>query len=335
MATIKQVAERAGVSVATVSRVVNKTGYVSDDLAVRVQSAMDTLNYHPSALARGLRRQQSQTVGILVPQLDQPFFSALAFTIEKALFASDYRVLVCSSEESGEKESAYVDMLIRQRVDGCILVPTGHSAEPIRRLLEQNVPGVLVDRDLPTLTINRVLCDNLQGAYEGARHLLDLGHRLIALIGGPTYSDSLNRRMEGAQRALHDAGVTLPPELITTVSSLQFDMGYQAGLRLLNQAPRPTAIFAMTDVMAVGAMHAAAELGLRIPDDLSIVGFDDVPLASHIIPQLTTVSQPIYRMGEVASSILMRRLQDPGAPVETTTLSTRLVVRASSTPPRA
>src|SRR5688572_22198797 len=180
MPTIKEVADRARVSVATVSRVINKTGYVSIDLQERVTEAMRELNYQPSALARSLRRQETHTVGLLVPQLNHPFFSNLVFSIEKTLFDHEYRAFMCSAEESQEKEAAYVDMLLRQRVDGVILVRTGTSVSNVGRLLEQNVPVVLVDRDVPSLRINRVLCDNEQGGYMGIRHLLELGHKHIA-----------------------------------------------------------------------------------------------------------------------------------------------------------
>ena len=168
MATIKEVAEHAKVSVATVSRVVNNSGYVSADLRERVEKAMHLLNYKPSALARSLRRQETHTIGVLVPELNQPFFGTLVFAMEKTLFARDYRTLICSSEEDAVKEAAYVDILLRQRVDGVILVPTGQSAEGVSRLLQANIPVVLIDRDLPNLAINRVLSDNFGGAYAAS-----------------------------------------------------------------------------------------------------------------------------------------------------------------------
>lgn len=333
MATIKEVADHAGVSVATVSRVVNKTGYVSLDLQERVQDAMRTLNYRPSALARSLRRQETQTIGVLVPQLDQPFFSALVFAVEKTLFSSDYRALICSAEERRDKEDAYIEMLMRQRVDGVILVPTGQSTDNVRRLLDEGVPVVLVDRDIPNLAINRVLCDNYQGGVMAIDHLLALGHRRISVIGGPEYSEAIIDRMNGARAALASAGIALDPSLFVTGSLPQFEMGYTAGLKVLDRPDRPTAIFAFNDVMAIGVMHAAAELGLRLPDDLSVVGFDDIPIAAYSIPELTTVAQPIYAMGETAADLLIRHVRDTDALVESVKLETRLIVRKSTAPP--
>ena len=335
MATIKEVAEYAGVSVATVSRVVNNTGRVSPELRRRVLAAMDALNYQPSALARSLRRRRTQTVGILVPQLDHPFFSSLAFAIERKLFSEHYHALICSAEENQEKEDAYIEMLIRQRVNGVILVPTGQSAENVHRLLEQQVPVVLADRDLPDLAISRVLNDNFHGGYEGARHLLSLGHRRIGVIGGPDYSYPMRQRINGIRQAFRDARVAHDPDLMSIGTLQQFEMGYTAARSLLSKSPRPTAIFALTDVMAVGVLHAAYEEGLRLPEELSVMGFDDIPLASYSIPELTTIAQPIYDMGESAARILLRQMQKPDSPVESVMLQTRLIVRQSTVPPPA
>ncbi|MBC8100254.1 MAG: LacI family DNA-binding transcriptional regulator [Armatimonadetes bacterium] len=330
MATMKQVADVADVSVATVSRVINKTGYVSPDLEVRVQEAMRNLKYQPSALARSLRRQQTQTIGVLIPQLDLPFFSTLAYAIEKSLFPHEYRTLICSAEENDEKETAYTEILLRQRVDGVIVAPTGRSANNLRLLGEKNVPVVLVDRDLPELDVNRVLVSNWQGAHDGMTHLLQLGHRLIGVVGAPAYSPTMITRIEGAMQALRDFGLMPDPALVITGTIQQFEMGYQAAQTLLQRQPRPTAIFALTDVAAIGVMHAAAEAGLRLPQDLSVVGFDDIPLASFSIPTLTSVAQPIAELGEVATRLLLSHISDRGKGTETIRLQTRLMVRGST-----
>ncbi len=333
MATIKEVAQSAGVSVATVSRVVNHSGYVSNDLRERVERSMQTLDYKPSALARSLRRQETHTVGLLIPQLNQPFFSTLISAIEKALFAGDYRALICSSEADAKKESAYIDILLRQRVDGVILVPTGDSVENVKRLLRANIPLVLIDRDLPELAINRVLTDNFTGAYLGAQHLLKLGHRCIALIGGPRRSPVLQERINGVRQAFRDYAVEFNPDLMRLGTSPEFEVGYELARELLRQPVPPTAIFALTDVIAVGVLHAAAELNLKVPEALSVIGFDDIPMAKFMIPALTTIAQPIYGMGETAVEILMRRLNDPERTPETIQLDDQLVIRKSTAAP--
>ncbi len=335
MATIREVAARARVSVATVSRVANNSGYVSMDLRERVEEAMQTLNYKPSAPARSLRRQQTQTVGVLFPQLNQPFFSTLAFALEKSLFAEDYRTLICTSEEDTLKEAAYIDILLRQRVDGVILVPTGQDAEVFDRLFRAQIPVVLIDRDLPDLPISRVLTDNYGGAYAGIVHLLSLGHERIALIGGPSYSRVTKARLAGAQQAFIDFGAEQDPSLTMIGSLAEFELGYQVALRLMRRPEPPTAIFALTDVVAVGVMHAAAQLGLAMPDDLSVMGFDDIPLAAYVIPELTTVAQPIYGLGQTAVEILMRQIAEPERPTETITLETHLIVRKSTAAPKS
>lgn len=335
MATIKEVAEHAAVSVATVSRVVNKNGYVSDELRHRVMDAMKALDYKPSALARSLRRQESMIIGVLVPGIHQPFFAYLTFVIQKMLFASNYRALLCSSEEDAEKEAAYVDMLVHQRVDGVIVIPTGRGSETIKPLLSK-IPVVLIDRDLPDLQINRILADNYQGGYAAAKHLLDLGHRKIAIIGGAAYNIALEQRTNGAKQAFRDAGLELDPSMIILHEQLEFDIGFRTARDLLRRKDRPTAIFAMTDVIAVGILHAASEMGLRLPDDLSVIGFDDIPLASYVIPALTTIAQPIQEMGETAAKLLLNRLKTgTSEPYESITLDMKLINRRSTTtPPR-
>lgn len=333
MATMKEVAEHADVSVATVSRVINKSGYVSPDLEERVHAAMRILKYQPSALARSLRRQQTQTIGVMIPQLDHPFFSTLAFSIEKSLFPHEYHTLICSAEESPDKENAYTEIMLRQRVDGVIIVPTGQSVHTLNQLVEKKVPVVLIDRDLPEVEVNKVLVSNFHGAYEGMKHLLDLGHRNIAVIGTSPYSQAMQRRIDGVHKALADFGVNNNPELPVTGILQQFEMGYQTAKRLLAEKTRPTAIFALTDVAAIGVMHAAAEMNLRLPDELSVMGFDDIPLASFSIPTLTTIAQPIAQMGEIATRLLMSHIHQRETPVETVMLETKLIVRQSTAAP--
>ncbi|MBL8134861.1 MAG: LacI family DNA-binding transcriptional regulator [Anaerolineae bacterium] len=330
MATIKEVAAHAGVSVATVSRVVNKNGYVSEDLRLRVTEAMHLLDYKPSALARSLRRQESLTVGVLVPGLNQPFFAALVTIIQTTLFAAGYRIIICSSEESSDDEAAYVDMLIRQRVDGAIIAPTGRSSEAITPLLSK-IPVILIDRDLPNLPVNRILANNFQGGYDAMEHLLRLGHRDIALIGAQPHSASMDQRIHGARRAIADAGMAAN-SLRTLISERsEFDVGYAFTRDLLRRKRRPTAVFALTDVIAIGVLHAAAEVGLKLPDELSVVGFDDIPLSSYLIPSLTTVAQPINRMGEAAADLLLSRIKEGHPePFESLLLDMKLMLRAST-----
>lgn len=334
MATMKEVAARAHVSVATVSRVVNKTGYVSPDLEVRVYHAMRELKYQPSALARSLRRQETLTVGLMVPQVDLPFFGILAFAIEKALFAQHYRALICSTEEDTQKENVYIEMLIRQRVDGVIMVPTGQSTEALEQLIESGVPVVLVDRDLAIDGVSKVLVNNYSGGYAGMKHLIELGHRRISLIGAPAISQSIIQRAAGARQALHEAGLEPAGEYYQPSVADQYTFGREGCAALMQSPERPTAIFALTDVAAVGVIHAADQLGLRVPHDLSVMGFDNIPMAQFILPALTTVAQPIHTIGEAAATSVLRLMQNRTLPPESHVLDTRLIVRQSTAAPR-
>jgi LacI family transcriptional regulator len=329
MATMKEVAENAEVSIATVSRVINDSGYVSPDLEERVREAMESLNYQPSSLARSLRRKETLTIGVLIPQLDHPFFSTLCFAIEKSLFAKGYRALICSAEEDRDKEHAYIEMLVRQRVDGVIIVPTGHSIENIRMLLSQRVPIIMVDRDMPEVDVSKVLTDNRHGGYVGTRYLLEQGHRNIGVIGTPSYSEPMHDRIRGVRAALNEYNIDARPDLMVTGTVQQFEMGYNTTRQFFQQPDPPSAIFALTDVIAIGVMHAAARAGLKLPGDLSIMGFDDIPMASYVIPTLTTVAQPIYEMGETAAELMLRHIQQK-IPAETRNLKTTLHTREST-----
>jgi LacI family transcriptional regulator len=330
MPTMKEVADRAGVSVATVSRVVNQSGYVRVTLQERVREAMRDLRYHPSALARSLRRQETLTIGLLLPQLDQPFFSRVAFVIMQALFKRNYRTLVCSSEEDPAQEDAYIDMLIRQRVDGVIVAPTGQN-QSTRSFVEQGVPVVLFDRDLPSLNVSKVFGDHRRGGYLALKYLIDLGHKQIAIVGKDDTAASLAWRLEGAEHALAEAGLEGKVYLEHLDSDADsYSAGYDIAKRILSAPNRPTAIFAVTDVSAVGAMRGAAEVGLKVPGDVSIIGYDDIPLARLCIPALTTIAQPTDAMGQKAVDILMAAMGKTNPPPVEAVLETHLVVREST-----
>ena len=331
---MKRVAERAGVSIATVSRVVNKSGFVAPPLQKVVMEAMEALSYQPSAVARGLRTRETRSIGVLVPQLAQPFFSLLAYAIERTLFRHGYRAFLCSAEEDAAEESAYLDMLLSQRVDGLILVPTGQSMANVQRVLQVNGCVVLVDRDLPMLKIDRVLSDNFAGAYNLTRHLIDLGHRRIGIITAPQHSGSIARRIAGINHALLEAGVQQEEHLFVEGGLEQFQLGFTITQQFLQSSRPPTAVIALTDVIAVGALHAAWKAGLSLPRDLSVTGFDDIPLARYTMPELTTAAQPVFEMGRKAALRLLLRIQKPDLKVRRTLLPIGLVIRGSTAPAR-
>lgn len=330
--TIKDVALKADVSIATVSRVLNGSRYVSPDLRERVVNAMQALGYQPNAIAQGLRRQATHSVGLLIPRINEPFFAQFAFALEKTFFSSGYRTLVCSTEENPDKEREYVTMLLGQQVDAVVAFPSiARADDHLARLVERGVPVVVVERQLAGFEVSQVLVTNAQGADDAVRHLVELGHVRIGVICA-SLEHIPPDRLDGARQAAVESRVDASIRVVDRLPD--FATGYDVGLDMLRGQPRPTAIFALTDSMAVGVLHAAAELGLRVPDDLSIVGFDDIPLVSFLIPPLTTIAQPTYAMGESAARILLDQLagDDPGP--QTVLLETTLVRRASTAPPR-
>ncbi|MCA0454082.1 MAG: LacI family transcriptional regulator [Chloroflexi bacterium] len=343
MTSIKAVAKKAGVSIATVSRVLNGTKFVSPDIRANVLKVVEELNYKPSLPARNLRRQQTQTIGVLVPHLNDFYFGNLAFALEKILSSRGYSPMFASTESDTSKETICVDNLIQHRVQGTILVPAlpvHGSIENVQRLMDSNIAVVLVDRGIRSLKVNQIISNNFQGGYDGARHLIELGHKHIGMLDSGT--DALlpkfgpgSERISGVRQAMADAGLEFDiRNCIFSDEQNQSKAGYQGTFTLLRQSPEITAIFALTDASAVGALRAAYELGLSVPRDLSVMGFDDIPLASHVVPRLTTLAQPPDQIAQAAVDLLLRQFDEPSAPFQTITVGTQLIPRESTAPPR-
>ncbi|MBC8099945.1 MAG: LacI family DNA-binding transcriptional regulator [Armatimonadetes bacterium] len=332
--TMVEVAEEAQVSIATVSRVINGSGGVSKKLEKRVLNAMQKLHYHPSSMASNLKRQRSMLVGIVIPILEHPAYSRMASVIEKKLFEYHYRAIICNSEEDEARENAYIEMLLRQRVEGIIINSSARNTHYLAELKNNNIPMVLFDRTLPDIPCNQVFCDNSLGGYTGIKYLVELGHRRIGVVGAPSYPEPIIRRIRGIREAIAAFGIDDDPALLVTGDTQLFDMGYEAARHLLQMENRPTAIFALTDVTAVGVMHAAAELNLKIPDDLSVIGYDDLPISAYTMPPLTTIAQPLVEMGETAVELLLQQIENPHLAPEKAVLPTSLVIRKSTAPPR-
>jgi LacI family transcriptional regulator, galactose operon repressor len=328
MANIREVAGRAGVSPTTVSHVVNATRFVSHEIRARVMEAMTELGYHPNAVARSLRRGRTHTLGLVLPDSANPYFAELGRGIETAAFGRNYSVVLCNTEGEELRERVYVDLLTRRQVDGLLYVPAGSRVDVLRDLLRQALPVVLVDRDLPGAPIDVVLSDKRGGAYLATRHLIALGHRRIGCIGGPSSLLMSGQRLQGYRDALAEADLPIDESLVLR-GDYHPQSGWAAARSLLASPVPPTAIFAANDLMAIGVLRAAGELGRRVPDDLAVVGFDDIELASYTTPPLTTVSQSASEVGRAAVELLLQRLADPARPPVRRTLETRLVVRAS------
>ncbi len=329
MPTIREVADKAGVSPTTVSHIVNNTRFVSDEIRQRVQAAMDELGYRPNTLARSLRRGETHTIGLILPDSSNPYFAEVGHTIEATAFGLGYSVVLCNSESNPEKEAFYADLLSKRQVDGMIFFAVGDQSRSLQGLLRQSVPVVVVDRDLAEIEVDAVLADNLAGGYLATHHLLEQGHRRIGLIAGPSNVTPSADREIGYRQALDELGLELEPALCDR-GDFHYQSGQDATRRLLGLAHPPSAIFACNDVMAVGAIRAASEAGVRVPHDLAIVGFDDIELASYTVPALTTVAQPKEEMGRQAVRTLVTRMRNKEEPIKRIVLPTELIVRGSS-----
>ncbi|MBB5371538.1 MULTISPECIES: LacI family DNA-binding transcriptional regulator [unclassified Janthinobacterium] len=329
MATIKQVAQAAGVSFTTVSHVLNNTRPVSDEARAAVLAAAEQLHYVPSALARSLRSRSTGTIGLIITNNTNPYFSEVARGIEDSCYAAGYSVILCNSDDDPVKQREYLNVLLTKRCDGLILSALADSDGALLRKMK--VPAVLLDRAPNDLSIDAVAVDNHAGGVLAARHLLALGRRRIACIAGPREVTISNERIAGARAAMQDAGVPLPDALCRHADFTSAG-GYAAALDLLAlpAGQRPDAVFCCNDLMAIGVLRAAAERGISVPGQLAVVGFDDIDLASFVYPALTSVAQNTRELGRVTADFLLARIAEPGLPRQQRSMAPMLQVRGSS-----
>jgi LacI family transcriptional regulator, galactose operon repressor len=332
-ATIKDVARRAGVSVATVSHAVSGRVRVSEALREKVREAIQELDYQPNALARHLRRRATGLIGMIVPDAGNPFYAAVAQGLEDAGLARGHLSIICNSKYEPRRELAYIDALCAHRVGGIALVPITGSFEPLERLRRRGVATVVLDHDLPGAWFDCLVVDNVRGADLATTHLLELGHRRIGFLDRPEQETRhVVSRRQGYEATLRRAGLTPDPALVAS-GGLDYQDAARAAERLLRREPRPTALVCFNDVMAIGSLAAARRLGLGVPRDLSIVGFDDVPLSGMVNPPLTSVAQPKARLGQLAAELLAAGMTDgERAEPRHVVLEPSLVVRDSTGP---
>lgn len=329
MATIREVAESAGVSYATVSHVINNTRLVSQETRERVLAAMAALNYRPNALARSLRQGKTNTIGLVLPDSANPFFAEISRSIEDEAFKRGYSVFLCNTELDPQRELFYVDVLSKNQVDGIIFVAAGDQADSLDFLRGEGMPVVMIDRDLPNVEVDAVLTDHQLGGFLATRHLLELGHKRIACIAGPSSITPSAERITGYRKALEQAGLSANEDLI-----MRGDYHAQSGMEIthsiLTMDPRPTAIFALNDLMALGALRAAAEANCSVPRDLAVVGYDDLELARFTSPPLTTIAQPKKEIGAQAVNLLAARISQRSRPPSRLVLPPELIVRRTT-----
>jgi len=328
--TIREIADLAGVSIATVSRVVNGRGDVSAETRELVQRVVRERGYTVNRSARGLSAGRTGFVGVTVPKVHPVFFSSILSGAAEALYEQDMRIVLCPTEHEHDREVSLLERLMHGTTDGALLVLPEETNDELENLLNHGYRFVVIDPLKPlNARIPAVSAANSSGANQAIKHLLDLGHRRIGAVTGPTGWLATEERRRGYHAALASAGI-MPDPAIEVAADFQVEGGIQAAARLLDAAERPTAIFAFNDNLAIGAMQVARARGLRVPEDLSIVGFDDIEWAQLITPQLTTVRQPLAEMGRMAVSLLTRLLDKQSIEALHVELATRLVVRGST-----
>lgn len=337
MVRMKDIGTAAGVSATTVSHVLNNTRPVNAETAARVRQAAKELGYRPNSLARSLRRKESLTIGLIVPDIANPFFAEVSRGLEDASFRAGYTVILGNAGGDPEHLRRYVNVLASKRVDGIVIAPGTMQPGVIGDFGDSDIPLVLVDRDVPGLDSDTVLADYPSGGRQVVDLLISLGHRRIACVAAPAVSRSTSpSRLHGYRSAMQEAGLD-DPALCLLIDDLpgappatEFEAGFRATAQLLASDSRPTAVFLTNDLMAVGALRAAADAGLAVPDDLSIVGFDDVEPSRYASPPLTTVSQPRLAMGELAAELIIDRMQHRHRNPTRRVLEVSLVVRQST-----
>jgi len=334
--TIRDIARLAGVSVATVSGVLNNKPTVRPVLVERVKKAMEALDYHPDTLARSLRVRRTFTVGMVIADVTNPFFTDVIRGVEQEAQISGYSVILCDTNEDPSLERHYLGVLFSRRVDGVLLVPT-KDVPAQDSLLQKSFPIVLLDRVPMGFQGAAVTTDNFGAAYAGTRHLIELGHQRIAIITGKLSLSNGLDRLEGFRKALQEEHLVLPDQYLQQ-GDFQLESGYQCGLRLMRSPLAPTAIFASNNKMTLGLMRALRELRIPCPEQVSVVGFDDFEWSAYFTPQLTAIAQPAYEMGKTAMRILVNKLQqapdgDQPGEQEPVRLKAELKVRESTAAP--
>jgi LacI family transcriptional regulator len=331
-ASIRDVAERAGVSVTTVSHALNNTRHVSPDARAKVEEAAHALGYVPSEVARGLKHNTTRTLGMLVPSNSNPYFAEIIRGVEHGCYAAGYGLLLCNSNDEPERQADHLRLLAERRVDGLVLVASGDDAQIVEHCRGLRLPLVLLDREIEGIEADLIEVDHAAGGELATAHLLGLGHARVACIGGPANLQPSRQREAGWRRALARAEVRPRADELA-----RGDFGPQGGAMamraLLHRRRPPSAVFVCNDMMAIGALHAAHAEGVRVPEDLSIVGFDDIELAAYTQPPLTTVAQPKEAIGTGAAGLLLERIRAGRRELARTVLQPELRVRGSTAPP--
>jgi LacI family transcriptional regulator len=320
--TSKDIAAKAGVSRTTVSLVLNNvTGArIPEQTRAKILKIAEELKYNPNQFARGLKTSRSKTLAFIIPSISNPFYPYVAQGIEDVALANGYTVFICNTYRDFEKEKNYYKTLAQRQVDGLILSGSMKSSEFLQELIEQGVAVTTFNPEIDFPQVDQVLVDNVHGGFLATKHLLDYGHKRVAFLAEPLTYQSRNERLEGYNKALLNCGLGIDESLVIRSDSefeyhdQTYDLynGYNLGKRLLKETTGVTAVVANNDMTAMGAFKALREEGVRIPEDISLIGYDNIPMASMLEPGLTTIDQPKYERGKAAAELLVKRLEDSG-----------------------
>ncbi len=329
MATMKDIARLAGVSTSTVSHVINKSRFVSEDISKRVNDAASQLNYTPSALARSLKINRTQTLGMLVTTSTNPFFGEVVKGVERSCYQEGYNLILCNTEGDNERMRQSINTLLQKRVDGLILMCSSLEGERID-IFEKypDIPIVVMDWGPMLFTSDKIQDNSLRGGYLAAKHLIDNNHRQIGCITGPLVKHQAQMRYEGYKRAMIESGLEFNADWIIE-ADFECEGGYEAFQKMKAKGPLPSAIFVSNDMMAMGVINAASEHGIRIPEDLSIIGYDDIHISKFMTPALTTIHQPKYRLGQAAVEAVLAKVKNPDNVSQVVQLEPTLVIRST------
>lgn len=327
-ATMRDVAERAGVSKTTVSHVINNTRFVEEETKQRVLQAIAELGYYPNAAARSLTTKRTGTIGVVISDATNLFFSEVMLGIEDVLQPENYGLIVCNTDEILEREAHYLELLLSQRVEGIIAAATSQRWAILAEAEVQHTPIVFMDRTFKDSKGPYVGVNNERGAYSGTQHLIEQGHRQIGIFAGFQRLSTMRERLAGFRQALHEHGIFLPEAWVIT-STLSIEAGRKAACQLLSRPERPTALFINNNLLSLGVLLAIKELGLRCPEDIALVGFDDHPWAAVSNPPLTVVRQPTRELGQIAAQMLLALINGERPAESRVILECELIMRKS------
>jgi LacI family transcriptional regulator len=324
--TIKQVAQAAAVSTSTVSHVINGTHHVSPELTARVMKAIDEFGYQMNPIARSLAKGTTQVIGLLAPEIGSSYAGEIIRGIDDELAEHGYHLMLFTTRRRTPKMSAYVEALTKGLVDGLLILVPGKTEDYLKPIAQQNYPHVMIDYQADGSVTSSVGASNWQGAYQATNYLIELGHQRVGFVTGEMILGCSATRLAAYKQALLDAGLPFNPSLVCEGDFTQLS-GHEAGEYFLQLDAPPTAVFASNDQMAFGVADAIRNHGLRIPQDISLIGFDDIKEAEAMRPALTTVRQPLREMGRVAVDMLIKRIKEPLRPGYRIELETTLILR--------